>query len=290
MRGKQKSKPIEVLVEEARGLALGGVKELVLVAEDSTAFGMDRDGRRRTIHELVAALAAVDGIEWIRILYAYPHTVSRELTTVMRETDEVVKYLDIPIQHISGKILKAMKRGVSGTQVRSVLDRLRTEVPGIAIRTTLIAGFPGETDADFEELLRFVEEYRFERLGAFPFSPEEGTPALALGDRVPEEVVRERLDRIMAATRRIIEERNATLIGSVQRCLVDGRAGDGSARWVARTFADAPEIDCTVSLAGEGLRSGEFVEVEITGADGFDLVGEPVAAREALPAGPRSRP
>jgi ribosomal protein S12 methylthiotransferase len=172
--------------------------------------------------------------------------------------------------------------------VRGILDRLRDEVPGIAIRTTLIVGFPGETDEEFEELLRFVEDYRFERLGAFPFSPEEGTPAFALEGRLPEHLVRERLDRIMAATRRVIEERNATLVGSVQRCLVDGRSQDGKG-WVARTFADAPEIDCTVSLAAEGLRSGEFRDVEITGTDGFDLVGEPLVAPAAA-ASQSSRP
>jgi ribosomal protein S12 methylthiotransferase len=276
IRGKHTSKPIDTLVGEARGLAQGGVKELVLVAEDSTDFGMDRD-RRRRLHELLPALGEVEGIEWIRVLYAYPHTVSKELTTVLREHPKVVKYLDIPIQHIAGPMLKAMKRGVSHEQVRGILDRLRAEVPGIAVRTTVIVGFPGETEQDFAELLRFVEEYRFERLGAFPYSREPGTPSFDMPGQVPQEVMRERLDRIMAAQRAVIEARNARLVGTIQRVLVDGWA-EGRSGSVGRTYADAPEIDCTVQLRAR-LRSGEFQDVKITGFDGFDLVGEPVAAR-----------
>ena len=276
IRGKHTSKPIDVLVEEARGIAAGGVKELILVAEDATDFGMDRD-RRRRLHELLEALSRVDGIEWIRVLYAYPHTVGAELTTVMRENKKVVKYLDIPIQHVAAPMLKAMKRGVSGEQVRRILDRLRAEVPGIAVRTTVIVGFPGETDADFDELLRFVRDYRFERLGAFPYSLEPGTPSFDLPGRVGEDVVRARLDAVMDAQRAVIEARNRSLVGTIQRVLVDGwaEAQEGAAgRTVGRTFADAPEIDCNVFLPGRALRSGEFVEARVTGVEGFDLLAQ----------------
>ncbi|MCC7397055.1 MAG: 30S ribosomal protein S12 methylthiotransferase RimO, partial [Planctomycetes bacterium] len=166
MRGKNRSKPIDVLVEETQGLAAAGIKELVVVAEDSTAYGLDTT-RKRQIHVLLEKLAAVDGIEWIRLMYAYPHTVAPELTTFLREHPKAVKYLDIPIQHISSPMLKSMKRGVSGEQVRGILDRLRDEVPGIAVRSTLITGFPGESEQDFAALRELVQSYGFERLGVF---------------------------------------------------------------------------------------------------------------------------
>ena len=187
MRGRNRSKPIPVLVEEAESLAAAGVKELVVVAEDSTHYGMDSE-RKRLIHVLLERLAEVGGIEWVRLMYAYPHTVLPELTTFLREHPKAVKYLDIPIQHISSPMLRAMKRGVKSEQVRGILDRLREEVPGIAVRSTLITGFPGETEADFEALRALVSDYRFERLGVFPYSREEDTPAHDLPDQVPVDV------------------------------------------------------------------------------------------------------
>ncbi|MCB9881357.1 MAG: 30S ribosomal protein S12 methylthiotransferase RimO [Planctomycetes bacterium] len=281
IRGKQRSKPIEVLVEEARGLASGGVKELVLVAEDSTAYGMDWSGRQRRLADLLVALGEVDGIEWIRVLYAYPHTVSSKITEQLRDNPKVVPYIDIPIQHISGPMLRAMKRGVSSEQVRGILDRLRSEVPGIAVRSTFIVGFPGETQSDFEELLALTEDYRFERLGVFPYSDEEGTPAHTIeAERVTEEVMEERVEAIMLASRRIIEERNLALVGQRAKVLVDGavdpraledRPDLATARSIGRTFADAPEIDCSVFLTSEHP-SGTFVEATIRAVDGYDLV------------------
>ncbi len=284
IRGKQRSKPIEVLVEEAEGLAAGGVRELILVAEDSTAYGMDWADNKRMLAPLLEALGQVPGIEWIRILYAYPHTVRKEITEQLRENPKVVPYIDIPIQHIASPMLRAMKRGVSSTQVRKILDRLRDEVPGIAIRTTFIVGFPGETQEDFEELLRLTKDFRFERLGVFPFSREEGTSSFDLPGDVDPELVRERIQAIMDASRRVIEERNASLIGSRMKILVDGAMEGDRLKglgWkvgsLGRTFADAPEIDCEVYLE-DSLPSGMFIEGEIVGSRGYDLLARPVSS------------
>ncbi len=281
IRGKQRSKPIEVLVEEAQGLAAGGVRELVLVAEDSTAYGMDWADNKRMLAPLLEALSQVAGIEWIRVLYAYPHTVRPAVTEQLRENPKVLPYLDIPIQHISSPMLRAMKRGVSSSQVRRVLDRLREEVPGIAIRTTFIVGFPGETHEDFEELLQLTKDFRFERLGVFPFSREEGTSSYAMPGEVDPSLVEERIAAIMEASRAVIEERNRGLVGSRTRVLIDGaldeerlaRLGwtEGS---VGRTYADAPEIDCEVYFP-DSLASGTFVEGEIVGSSGYDLLARP---------------
>jgi ribosomal protein S12 methylthiotransferase len=270
MRGRNRSKPIDVLVEEANGLAARGVKELVVVAEDSTAYGLDTE-RRRTIHELLVRLAEVDGVEWIRLMYAYPHTVGRELTDVLRDNPKIVPYLDIPVQHIAGPMLRAMRRGVSSEQVRGILWRLRDEVPGIAVRTTFIVGFPGETEKDYAELRDFVREYAFERMGVFTYSREEGTPAFDLPGAVPAEIAEERRADLMAIQRDIVEARNRSLVGRRLRVLVDGRAtgGDG---FVGRTTADAPEVDCTVELPLDGLESGWLGEFEIRGYRGYDLI------------------
>ncbi len=292
IRGKQRSKPIDILVEEARGLAQGGVRELVLVAEDSTAYGMDWGGKKRMLPELLQALGEVEGIEWIRVLYAYPHTVLPAMTQQLRENPKVLPYLDIPIQHISSPMLKAMKRGVKSEQVRGILDRLRAEVPGIAVRSTYIVGFPGETDEDFEALLDLTRDYGFERLGVFPYSHEEGTPAFDLGDEVPAEVAEERMARIMEINKEWIRKRNDSLVGEELEVLVDGVVDPGlDVDWdpdsevaeivaghkgtvsVARTYADAPEIDCKLYLRGE-ISSGTFVRARITDAADYDLVGE----------------
>ncbi len=287
IRGKQKSKPIEVLVNEAEAVAAAGVRELVLVAEDSTAYGMDWS-RQRKLPDLLDALAGVDGIEWIRVLYAYPHTVRPELTDRLRESEKVLPYIDMPIQHIATNMLRAMKRGVSGDQVRKILDRLRDEVPGIAVRSTYIVGFPGESDADFEELLRLTEEYQFERLGVFPYSEEEGTKAADLEDDVPKEVVEERIERIMDCSRANIETRNRQLVGTKITVLVDGPCGDAEGRFgkrfesgasLGRTFADAPEIDCQVVLIGDHP-AGSFVEVDVLETDGYDLLASVPEDRE----------
>ncbi|MEO0479773.1 MAG: 30S ribosomal protein S12 methylthiotransferase RimO [Planctomycetota bacterium] len=271
MRGRNVSKPIDVLVEEAKQIAAQGVREIVLVAEDSTAYGLDVDKKRR-IHELVQAIADVPELHWVRLMYAYPHTVLPALTDVLREHSKVVPYLDIPIQHISSNMLKAMRRGVSGDQVRGILERLRGEVPGIALRTTFIVGFPGETEQDFQELEDFVKDFRFERMGAFTYSHEEGTRAFDLADDVPTEVADERRDRLMLAQQAIHIERNQSLIGQSLEVLVDGLDEDNQTV-LARTTADAPEVDSVVRLPAGSGKAGELLAIEVTEADDYDLRG-----------------
>ena len=269
MRGKNRSKPIEVLVEEAHSLAAAGIKELVVVAEDSTAFGLDTT-RKRQIHTLLEQLGDVEGIEWIRLMYAYPHTVLPELTTFLREHPKAVKYLDIPIQHISSPMLKAMKRGVSGEQVRGILDRLRAEVPGIAVRSTLIAGFPGETEADFQAAKELVTSYRFERLGVFPYSQEEGTPAFDLPDQVPAKVMQARVAELMELQQGVMRAFHQGLVGTTLPVVVDGYDADAK-RLVARTWADAPEVDGRVLLPKGAAEPGTIVAATITKAHDYEL-------------------
>jgi ribosomal protein S12 methylthiotransferase len=276
MRGRNRSKPIDVLVGEARSLAAAGIKELVVVAEDSTAYGLDLD-RKRQIHTLLERLAEVKGIEWIRLMYAYPHTVGKELTAFLREHPKAVKYLDIPIQHISSPMLRAMKRGVSGDQVRGILDRLRDEVTGIAVRSTLITGFPGETDRDFAELLALVEGYRFERLGVFTYSREEGTPAYDLPDQVPAAVAEARCAALMERQRSVMRAFQRGFVGRTVPVLVDGHDANGG-RLVGRTYADAPEVDCRVLLPKGSAAPGDLVGVRILAADDYELEGRPAAA------------
>lgn len=275
MRGRNRSKPLDVLVAETENLASQGVKEVVVVAEDSTAYGLDID-RKRSIHTLVGKLADVEGIEWVRLMYAYPHTVLPELTTVMREHDKVVPYLDIPVQHLSSTMLRAMKRGVSSQQVKDILWRLRDEVPGIAVRTTLIVGFPGETDTDFAEMRDFVAEYRFERMGAFTYSQEESTPAFDMPDQVGSEVAESRRDELMTMQREIMDEHQQKFVGQTIPVLIDGRDPDtssGQGGFVARTMSDAPEIDGVVRLPQGDLRSGDMIRARIVGAADYDLQG-----------------
>jgi ribosomal protein S12 methylthiotransferase len=283
MRGRNRSKPMDVLVEEAQSLAAAGVQELVVVAEDTTAYGLDLH-RKRQIHTLLERLGEVQGIQWIRLMYAYPHTVAPELTTFLREHPKAVKYLDIPIQHISSPMLKAMKRGVSRDQVRGVLDRLRDEVPGIAVRSTLITGFPGETESDFAELKDLVASYRFERLGVFPYSREESTPAHDLPDQVPEAAAQARAGELMAIQRGIMAAFQRGFVGRTVPVLVDGVDADG-AHTVGRTYADAPEVDCRVLLPKGAAAAGEFVTAVITAARDYELVGAPGGAPAPARAG-----
>ncbi len=280
MRGRNRSKPLDVLVEEASAIAAQGVKELVVVAEDSTAYGLDTH-KKRLLHELLGKLGDVEGIEWVRLMYAYPHTVSQELTEVMREHPKVLPYLDIPIQHIASPMLRAMKRGVSSAQVKDILYRLRDEVPGIAVRTTFIVGFPGETDADFEELRDFTAEFAFERMGAFAYSREETTPAHDLENQIEPELALARQAELMAIQKTVIETRNQTLVGQTLPVLVDGRDPGGAELCIGRSIFDAPEVDCSVLLPtsredGVELRSGDMISCEITGVQGYDLVARPL--------------
>jgi ribosomal protein S12 methylthiotransferase len=272
MRGRNRSKPIEVLVEEAQSLAAAGIKELVVVAEDSTAYGLDLH-KKRQIHTLLEQLAEVDGIEWVRLMYAYPHTVLPELTTFLREHPSAVKYLDIPIQHISSPMLRAMKRGVKSEQVRGILDRLREEVPGIAVRSTLITGFPGETDQDFEELKQLVLDYKFERLGVFTYSREETTPAFDMADQVPAEVAEARAAELMALQQKVMREFHEAKVGETLDVLVDGY-DEHAERMVGRTYADAPEVDGRVLLAKDSAKVGDLVRAKITSAGDYEWTAE----------------
>ncbi|HKE01850.1 MAG TPA: 30S ribosomal protein S12 methylthiotransferase RimO [Planctomycetota bacterium] len=293
IRGRHRSKPLATLASEAAALAEQGAREVVLVAEDATwygrdlpvatgygrdlpvatGYGRDTDGRER-LPDAIATIADAPGVRWVRTMYAYPNGLPAGLTDVLRDHPRVVEYLDIPIQHIASGVLKAMRRASSGAKVRETLARLREEVPGIALRTTIIVGFPGETEADFGELLDFLREFRFERLGAFRFSLEKGTPSYDLPGRVPEDEIARRHDAVLRLQRDVVRERNRSLVGAEVEVLVDGRDRKGS--FVGRTRADAPEIDCSVKLRGSA-RPGDVLRGTVRGVagDGYDLVVEP---------------
>ena len=277
MRGRNRSKPMEMLIDEAKDLAAAGVKELVIVAEDTTAYGLDID-RKRHIHTLLEKLGEVDGIQWIRLMYAYPHTVLPELTTFLREHPKAVKYLDIPIQHISSPLLRSMKRAVSKEQVEGILWRLRDEVPGIAVRSTLITGVPGETDKDFAEVLEFCTRFRFERLGVFTYSREETTPAHDMPDQVPEDLALERQRLLMTQQKGILDQFQQSLVGKTLPVVVDG-FDSASGVLIGRTFADAPEVDCRVLMTDGTAEPGQLVAAKITAAHDYDLRAEPIGAR-----------
>lgn len=275
IRGGHVSVPMEQVVREAEELARGGVKELIVVAQDTTFYGVDLYGERK-LGELLRRLAAIDGVEWIRLHYTYPTGFPQEVIDVMRDEPKVCRYIDIPLQHIADTQLSAMRRGITKERTIALLDRLRREVPGIAIRTTLMVGFPGETEADFAELEEFVREQRFDRLGVFPYSAEEGTPSAEMADDVPEEVKQACVERIMKLQQEISLQNNLRRVGETYRVIVDRREGDF---YVARTEFDSPEVDeeILIPAAGGTLHPGEFRTVRITDAEEYDLYGELVA-------------
>jgi ribosomal protein S12 methylthiotransferase len=270
MRGAHVSRPIEDLVHEATTLALGGVRELVVIAQDTTFYGLDLYGRRR-LPELLERLADVRGIDWVRLMYAFPSQFPSDVLQVIARHPQICKYIDMPVQHSADVVLRAMRRGITGKQLRELLARIRETVPGVALRTTLITGFPGEGVAEFEDLLRFVEESKFARLGVFTYSQEEGTSAYGLGDPVPEEEKQRRHDAVMALQQEISAEANQALIGTHRKVLVDRVEEDVA---VGRLESDAPEIDNEVFINGTPLPSaGEMVMVEIVDAYEYDVVG-----------------
>ena len=275
IRGGHVSVPMEQVVREAEELARGGVKELIVVAQDTTFYGVDLYGERK-LAELLRRLAAIDGVEWIRLHYTYPTGFPQEVIDVMRDEPKVCRYIDIPLQHIADTQLSAMRRGITKERTIALLDRLRREVPGIAIRTTLMVGFPGETEADFAELEEFVREQRFDRLGVFPYSAEEGTPSAEMADDVPEEVKQARVERIMKLQQEISLQNNLRRVGETYRVIVDRREGDF---YVARTEFDSPEVDeeILIPAASGTLHPGEFRTVRIADAEEYDLYGELVA-------------
>lgn len=278
IRGQHISVPMEELEEEARKLAGRGVRELMVIAQDTTYYGIDLYGRRM-LAELLRRLCRIDGIEWIRLHYAYPAAFPDEVIEVMASEPKICKYLDIPFQHISDAQLASMHRRHTKAEAMELIRRLRGAIPDLALRTTLLVGYPGETEADFEELLAFVREVRFERLGVFPYSEEEGTwSAEKLRDNVPEAVKQERMERIMALQNEISLENNRSRVGRTERVIVDSRQGDF---YVGRTQYDSPEVDQEILIptSGRRLLRGHFYDVTITSAADYDLYGEAVNAR-----------
>ena len=276
IRGKHESVPMEVILDEARKLAERGVKEIMVIAQDTTYYGIDLYGKRR-LADLLTELCRIEGIEWIRLHYAYPAAFPDDVIEVMAREKKICKYLDIPFQHISDNMLAAMKRRHTKAEAMDLIHRLRERIPDIALRTTLLVGYPGETEADIEELEEFVREVRFERLGVFPYSEEEGTySATHLKDDVSEEDKQLRTDRIMLAQADIAEQNNMRYEGRTLRAIVDGREGD---YYVARSEYDSPDVDQVILIpaAQRQLRRGCFYDVHITHADGYDLYGEVIA-------------
>ena len=274
IRGRHVSVPFEELLAEAEALAVKGVRELIVIAQDTTYYGLDLYGKRR-LGELLRALCRIDGIEWVRLHYAYPAHFPQDVIEAMRDEPKICKYLDIPLQHISDRMLRSMRRGLGKAETVRLVEELRRQIPDIALRTTLLVGYPGETEQDFRELLDFVTETRFDRLGVFPYSEEEGTySASELTDDVPPQVKEERAEAVMELQRDIARTANERLVGTVQKIIVDRREGDF---WVGRTQYDSPEVDQEVLVpAGTALRAGTFLTVRIVSADDYDLRGEPV--------------
>ena len=274
MRGKHRSTPIEDLVQQAQQLAKEGVKELMLIAQDLTYYGLDLYKKRR-LADLLRALAAVEGIEWIRLHYAFPTGFPEDVLEVMRTEEKICNYLDIPLQHIADPILKSMRRGTTQEKTTALLQKFRAEVPGIILRTSLIVGYPGETEADFEILKNWVKEMRFERLGCFTYSHEENTHAHQLEEDVPEEVKQQRSNAIMEIQSQISWEHNQSCVGKTFRCLIDRKEG---VHFVGRTFMDSPDVDNEVLIDATKyyLKQGDFAEIKITEATDYDLIGVPI--------------
>jgi len=268
MRGQHRTKPMEELVHEARLLAEKGVKELIVIGQDTTSYGLDLYGERR-LAQLLGKLNGIDGIEWIRLMYAYPAKFPHEVIDAFQKFPKLCRYIDIPIQHCSDRVLKSMRRGMTRRSTYELLTRLQRELPGLALRTTLIVGYPGETNEDFTLLYDFVKEMRFHRLGVFTYSQEEGTAAFDLGDPVAEEVKQERQAAIMEAQKEISRQHNESLVGKTLKVLVDGREGEF---FVGRTEWDAPEIDQEVFVrSAQPLKAGTFQTVTITDGAEYDL-------------------
>lgn len=274
IRGNHRSVPMEKVLEEAEGLVAVGVKEIIVIAQDTTYYGKDLYGKRM-LAELLRKLCAIEGVEWVRLHYAYPTDFPQEVIDVMRDEPKICKYLDIPLQHISDNQLTAMRRRITKAETEALVERLRTEIPDIALRTTMLVGFPGETEEDFEELCDFVRKVRFERLGAFAYSEEEGTPsALHMEDNVPEEVKESRVERLMQIQKRISLALNAERVGKTMRAIIDRTEGEF---YIGRSQYDSPEVDEEILITSANpLEVGQMVDVRITDCEEYDLYGEVV--------------
>ncbi len=271
MRGRLASRPVDSVVAEAEWLAANGTRELILVSQDTTAYGRDRrDGT--DLPALLRRLARIPGVEWIRLMYAYPAEVTDELIGLLADEPKLCGYLDMPIQHVADPVLRRMRRRGDGAAIRRLVERLRTRVPHLALRTSVIVGFPGETDRDFAELLAFVEEGHFDHLGVFRFSREEGTPADRLDGQVPDRIKRQRRSAIMRAQAKVAAARNRARVGTVQRVLVEGISAETDLLLRGRTSQQAPEIDGLVYLNAGRAEIGAIVDTRVTEAHGYDLV------------------
>lgn len=276
LRGAFRSRPLDSLMNEARELVAGGVKEINLIAQDVTAYGRDLPGRP-ALETLIGELAALDGLQWIRLLYAYPDGITTSLVQAIKAEKKVCKYLDIPIQHISDPVLKRMNRRSSEAEIRALIAQLREEIPGIALRTSLIVGFPGETEEDFRKLLHYVEEVQFDRLGVFCYSREEGTPAAEMPDQVSERVKRERHKKLMRAQARVSFKRNRRLIDTTEQVIVEGYSEETELLLKGRSSRQAPDIDGQVYITAGMANVGDIVTLRITDSSDYDLIGEIVS-------------
>ena len=273
IRGNYRSIPMERLLKEAEELAEQGVKELILVAQETTLYGKDLYGEK-SLSKLLRELCKINGIRWIRLLYCYPEEIDDALIQVMKEEKKICHYLDLPIQHANDTILKRMGRRTSKKQLEKIVKKLRQEIPDIALRTTLITGFPGETQEQHEELMEFVDEMEFDRLGVFTYSPEEDTPAAEMSDQIPEEVKQERQAELMELQQDIVFDQAEDMIGQEVLVMIEGKVADENA-YVGRTYKDAPNVDGLIFInTDEELMSGDFAKVKVTGALEYDLIGE----------------
>ena len=273
VRGKYRSRPIEKLISETKKLAEKGIKELMLVAQETTLYGLDLYGEKK-LPELLHELCKIDGIEWIRILYCYPEEITDELIEAIKSEEKVCNYLDIPIQHASDNILKRMGRRTSQQELIDIVSNLRKEIPDIALRTTIITGFPGETEEDHEEVMDFIDNMNFDRLGVFTYSPEEDTPAANMEDQIQEEIKEKRKNEIMALQQDISLDNSFAMIGKTLRVMIEGKLPEDNI-YIGRTYKDAPNVDGYFFVKSETeLMSGEFVIAKVTEAKEYDLVGE----------------
>ncbi|MBN1526756.1 MAG: 30S ribosomal protein S12 methylthiotransferase RimO [Candidatus Omnitrophica bacterium] len=277
LRGRSRSRPMGSVLKEIDGLSAGGrLKEVNIIGQDTTAYGIDLYGKRRLPALLKKICALSNSVRWVRLLYTHPAHYTDEFIKTVRREDKVCKYLDFPVQHISDRILKRMNRRSTKRHITGIIEKLRKCIPGLVLRTSIIVGFPGETDREFRELLDFVRKTRFERLGAFIYSQEEGTAAAAYKNQVPAKIKNERFDEIMKAQQAVSRDLNASLLGKAVDVLIDEKAGGEKARFLGRTQGDAPEVDGLVHVTGKDLKIGGFYKVKITDTLEYDLAGETV--------------
>lgn len=273
LRGRYRSVPMERLLKQAMDMAEQGVKELILVAQETTVYGKDLYGKK-SLHILLKEICKIQGIRWIRILYCYPEEIYDELIQVMKEEEKICNYLDLPIQHASDPVLKRMGRRTTKAELVEIIEKLRREIPDIILRTTLITGFPGETEEDHQELMDFVDQMEFDRLGVFTYSQEEDTPAASMEGQIPEELKEERKDQLMELQQEISLEKGQQRVGQVVSVMIEGQIS-GESAYIGRTYGDAPKVDGYIFVqTGELLVTGDFVNVRITGALEYDLIGE----------------